>query len=225
MIRFLLILSLTLTAFAGQEAKQLKLQTGETVDYLCFHPGNTQSPTPLLLFLHGGGESGSDLNKVKTHGPPAEIEKGRKYPFIVISPLNPDKKGFWDEDRLARFLDALEKEISFDKSRLYLAGMSRGGYGAYRLTMENPKRFAAVMVLCGAAPTPYAKWLGDTPIHIIHGQKDTSIPVEESVRMTRAIAKAGGNVSLTIDPQAGHDVWTKTFANDETQKWFLKHRR
>ncbi len=110
----------------------------EKIDYLLYLPEEEVArPLPLLLFLHGGGESGDHLEAVKTHGPRFEIEQGRDYPMMVISPLNPDKKGFWDEDRLARFLDALEEQIEFDHSRLYLAGMSRGGYGAYRLAMEN----------------------------------------------------------------------------------------
>jgi len=144
--------------------------------------------------------------------------------MIVISPLNPDKKGFWDEDRLARFLDQLSKQVDYDQTRLYLAGMSRGGNGAYRLAMENPGRFAAMIVHCGAAPTPYAPWLKDLPTWIIHGQKDRVIPVEESVRMARAIEKAKGKVMLTLHPEEGHDVWTRTFAKEQFVNWLLKHK-
>lgn len=103
--------------------------------------------------------------------------------------------------------------------------MSRGGYGAYRLAMENPGRFAAMIVLCAAAPTPYAGWLGSTPIWLIHGEKDSSIPVSESIRMEKSIREKGGNVKLTLHPESGHDVWSETFANDAAIDWLLKHAR
>lgn len=212
---------------ADQENRKAILPTGETVDFLLYQPKAQKAHTtpPLLLFLHGGGESGDDLEKVKTHGPPKEIENGRDYPMIVVSPLNPDAKGFWDEDRLARFLDQLETEIEFDPHRIYLAGMSRGGYGAYRLAMENPDRFAAMVVLCAAAPTPYAGWLGNLPIWLIHGEKDPVIPVDESIRMERAIQKKGGEVKLSIHPDAQHDVWTRTFSGEAVVDWLLEHKR
>lgn len=218
------LLPLAALAADRQEARQLTLPTGEIIDYLLYTPAESAN-APLLLFLHGGGESGRDLAKVKTHGPPKEIENGRDYPMFVVSPLNPDKTGFWDEDRLARFLDALRTELKFDQSRLYLAGMSRGAYGAYRLAMEDPKRFAALIALCGAAPAPYAKWLGDLPVWIIHGEKDQSIPVEQSRAMARALEQAGHKPRLTIHPDAGHDVWTRTFQSPETIKWLLAHHR
>ncbi len=225
-ISFILATALSAFGESRQAALQLTLPTGETVDYLRYTPGeHSETPPPLLLFLHGGGESGDDLDAVKTHGPPFEIEEGRDFPMIVVSPLNPDAKRFWDEDRLARFLDALADEMEFDPTRLYLAGMSRGGYGAYRLAMENPDRFAALLVLCGAAPAPYANWLGDLPTWIIHGEKDTSIPVSESIEMAAAMEKNGGDVTLTLLPEAGHDVWTDTFKDPQTLAWLLQHHR
>jgi len=211
---------------ARQEARQLELPSGETIDFLFYEPENgEEKKLPLLLFLHGGGESGDELERVKTHGPPKEIEAGREFPAIVVSPLNPAKKGFWDEDRLSRFLDALENEVTFDKDRLYLAGMSRGANGAYRLAMENPERFAALLVLCGAAPAPYAGWLKKIPTWIIHGEQDPVIPVRQSLMMAEAMKKAGNKAKLTIHPEDGHDVWTRTFSNDDFMKWFLSHKR
>lgn len=210
-----------------QQSRQIKLSTGEVVDYLLYQPtvDAESAKLPLLLFLHGGGEGGDDLEKVKTHGPPKEIEKGRDFPMIVISPLNPEIRGFWDEDRLARFMDAVIKDLGHDENRVYLAGMSRGGYGSYRLAMENPDRFAAMLILCAAAPTPYAQWLGDVPIWLIHGRKDPVIPVSESIEMEAVLRKKGRKVKLTIHPEASHDVWTQTFESNEAIDWLLKHKR
>jgi len=112
--------------------------------------------------------------------------------MVVVSLLNSDAKGFWEENRLARFLDQLKTEIEFDPHRIYLAGMSRGRYGAYRLVMETPGRFAVMLVLWVASPTPYAGWSGNLPISLIHGEKDPVIPVYESICMERAIQKRGG---------------------------------
>lgn len=217
----------TLADESGQEEKSLELSTGEVVDYLFYQPSEleeNQKP-PLLLFLHGGGESGDDLSRVLTHGPPKRIAEGHRYPMIVVSPLNPDKKGFWDEDRLARFLDELLPSINFDEERVYLAGMSRGAYGGYRLVMENPDRFAAMVALCGAAPSPYAGWLGKIPVWIIHGEKDPVIPVSESQRMAEALREKGGNVRLTLHPESEHDVWTQTFEGTGVEEWLLQHKR
>jgi len=92
----------------------------------------------LVLFRHGGGESGNDLDKVKNGGGPALIEAGQEFPAIVLSPLNPETKGFGDEDRLARFWDAFIAEHEVDSDRIYLTGLSRGAYGVWRLALENP---------------------------------------------------------------------------------------
>lgn len=208
-----------------KEARSLAIVTGETVSYLFYRPNDADQETPLLLFLHGGGESGDDIELLRKHGPPAEIEKGRDFPFYIVSPQNPDENGFWDEDRLARFLDALGDEMDYDRDRLYLAGMSRGAYGAYRLAMENPARFAALLAICGAAPSPYAGWLGDLPVWIVHGTDDPVIPVAESERMTATLRERGNEAKLTIHEGAGHDTWTRTFEGEEWVKWFLSQAR
>ena len=182
-------------------------------------------PLPLLLFLHGGGESGSDLEKVKRHGPPKLIEAGRNFPFIVVSPQNPGSAAFWDEDVLIRLLDHLQATLNVDSDRIYLTGLSRGGYGAWMLALENPGRFAAFIPISGAAPSPYAAWLKDLPTWVFHGALDPVIPVTESERMVAAIQARGGDVRLTVYPDAKHDAWTATYDNPEIYEWLLQHHR
>lgn len=225
-IALLLVGLLPLSLVGRQTAESLTLSTHEVVRYWHYQPeGGGDGPPPLLLFLHGGGESGDDLARVKKHGPPALIAAGQSFPAIVLSPQNPDPKGFWDEDRLARFLDAFIAGHEVDETRIYLTGLSRGAYGSWRLAMENPDRFAAMVVISGAAPAPYAGWLRDLPVRIFHGNEDVAIPVEESHRIFEALRDRGADVELTVYPGVGHDAWTRTYADPAVWDWLFKHRR
>lgn len=218
-------LALSVGAAERQTAQRLTLPSGEVVRFWQYVPPDVESPTPLVLFLHGGGESGDEIEVVKKHGPPALIENGQDFPAIILSPQLPDRRGFWDEDLLARFLQAYIARNAIDPTRIYLTGLSRGGYGAWRLAIENPELFAGMVVISGAAPAPYAGWLGDLPIQVFHGDNDQAIPVDESRRMAAAIAKAGGNVSLTVYPDTGHDAWTRTYENPAVWAWLFNQRR
>ena len=180
---------------------------------------------PLVLFLHGGGEGGNDIEKVKKHGPPKLIAEGQSFPFIVVSPQNPSESQFWDDQQLVRLLDEVQAELPVDPTRIYLTGLSRGGYGAWRLAVQNADRFAALVPICGGGPAPYARKLKDVPTWVFHGAKDSVIPLNESQRMVDALTKAGGNVRFTIYPDAQHDAWTETYDNPELYEWMLNQRR
>ena len=201
------------------------MTTGETVRYWHYQPPDHDGPLPLVLFLHGGGESGDDIERVKKGGVPAMIEAGHEFPAIVLSPLNPETKGFWDEDRLARFLDTFIAQNEVDEDRIYITGLSRGAYGGWRLALENPDRFAAMVVISGAAPEPYSVWMGNLPVWVFHGEDDKPVPVGESQRMVAAINRLGGNAKLTVYPGVGHDAWTQTYANPAVWEWLFAHRR
>ena len=198
----------------------------EPIRYLLYVPKTDPGVSlPLVLFLHGGGEGGDDIEKVKKHGLPKLIDGGKSFPFIVVSPQNPSHSRFWDDQQLIRLLDELEAELPVDTSRIYLTGLSRGGYGAWRLAIQNPDRFAALVPICGGGLAPYAKKLKDVPVWVFHGAKDTVIPLEESQRMVDALRKAGGDVKFTIYPEASHDAWTETYNNPDLYDWLLKQRR
>ena len=179
----------------------------------------------LMLFLHGGGEGGSDINKVLKNGPPKMIADGKSFPCIVVSPLNPSKTEFWDDQALAKLLDRIENDYRVDANRIYLTGLSRGGFGAWRMAMQFPNRFAALIPISGGGVESYAFKLKDLPIWAFHGGKDSLIPVEESQRMVTAVNKVGGTAKLTIYPEAKHDAWTQTYNNPEVFEWlFSQHR-
>jgi predicted peptidase len=196
--------------------------------YLLFLPGGygkTEKNWPLLLFLHGMGESGHDLAKVKTHGPPKVVENKKDFPFIVVSPQCPNPRRGWDPDALNALLDDIVSRYKVDKGRIYLTGLSMGGYGTWALAAAYPHWFAAVAPICGGGNPADAKKLKDLPVWVFHGAKDNVVPPARSREMVDALKKAGADVKFTLYPDAGHDSWTETYDNPEFYKWLLKHKR
>lgn len=179
---------------------------------------------PLLLFLHGAGERGKDLELVKKHGPPKLIAEGQHFPFIVVSPQCPANQ-WWSNDVLAALLDNIVANYRVDESRVYVTGLSMGGYGTWALACEHPERFAAIAPICGGGNRLLAHRLKDVPVWAFHGAKDDVVPLAESERMVNAVKAAGGKAKLTVYPEAGHDSWTATYANPALYKWLLRHRK
>jgi len=218
----------------SQVKKRFERTVQKTValDYLLYLPPgygqDEQKQWPLLLFLHGAGERGNDLDLVKRHGPPRLIAEGKEFPFIVVSPQCP-QNSWWNlhvED-LALLLDELESQYRVDRNRIYLTGLSMGGYGSWHLAVESPGRFAAVVPICGAG-LPFfgfparVQALRDVPIWVFHGAKDEVVPLRESEILVEELRKVGGNVRFTVYPDAGHDSWTETYANPELYEWLLE---
>ncbi|HKJ80039.1 MAG TPA: prolyl oligopeptidase family serine peptidase [Prolixibacteraceae bacterium] len=213
------------TMTAQQKSHSTNVTTETKMNYLLYEPPGSLEKAPLLVFLHGGGEGGNNIEAVKKHGLPMLVENGKVFPFYILSPQNPYEKGFWDDRAVAELIDKIVKEYPVDESRIYLAGLSRGGYGAWRLAMNNPGRFAAMLVICGAsAPDNYAGWIKDIPVWVFHGEKDQTIPASESINMVKALKEQGAEVKLTLYPDAGHDSWTEAFNNDEVFEWLLSHQ-
>jgi predicted peptidase len=197
--------------------------------YLMFLPegyGKEQKRWPLILFLHGAGERGDDLEKVKKHGPPKTVETRRDFPFIVVSPQCPE--GVWwtaKTETLINLLDEIVARYDVDTERVYLTGLSMGGYGSWALASEYPDRFAAVVPICGGGSRMMSLTLKDVPIWAFHGAKDSVVPLKESKEMVDAINARGGSAKLTVYPDANHDSWTQTYDNQELYDWLLQYRR
>ncbi len=179
---------------------------------------------PLILFLHGAGERGSDLNKVRRHGLPTVTDRQPDFPFIVISPQCPAGT-YWPYlvDDLNDLLDRTLKQYRVDPQRIYLTGMSMGGYGTFYLSMAYPERFAALAPICGGGDPSRASRIKHLPIWVFHGARDNIVPIEESEIMVSALRKTGANVQFTVYPNANHDSWTETYNNPELYDWFLRH--
>ncbi|NLH41425.1 MAG: prolyl oligopeptidase family serine peptidase [Planctomycetes bacterium] len=181
---------------------------------------------PLMLFLHGAGERGNDVNKVKVHGPPKLIEQGKDLPFIVVSPQCP-AGSWWTEqiDALTALLDDVQARYAVDTSRVYLTGLSMGGFGSWALGCRYPERFAAVAPICGGGEWFLAERLKSVPVWVFHGAKDSVVPVRESREMVDALKRAGGDVQYTEYPEANHDSWTETYNNPKLYEWFLSQHK
>ena len=197
------------------------------LNYLFYLPetyGNdTTKKWPLILFLHGGGERGDDLSKVKANGPPRLIARGKKIPFIVVSPQIP-LEAFWDPDLLVSMLRYIIINYRVDEERVYLTGLSIGGLGTWQTAQKYPEMFAAIAPVSGWGD-PLQLWkIRHTPVWIFHGAKDPVVPVIASSVMADTL-KQYDNVELTIYPKGGHDKWNETYDNAKLYEWFLNHKR
>jgi predicted peptidase len=215
-------------AIPAQQAKtfEQKITTTAKLNYLLSLPadyGKSRKSWPLVLFLHGAGESGSDLAKVKTHGPPKLVEANGPFPFILVSPQSPGRG--WNPDVLNALLDSVIKQYRVDKDRVYLTGLSMGGYGTWSLAAAYPEKFAALAPICGGGNPADAAKLARLPIWVFHGGKDPTVPLKRSEEMVEALKAAGDNPKFTVYPEAGHDSWTATYDNPEFYQWLLAQKR
>lgn len=213
----------------GQHPKVFEKTITKTVScqYLLFLPdgyGGKRQQWPLILFLHGLGQCGNDLEKVKVHGPPKIVENQRDFPFIVVSPQCPEGQ-WWSNDVLIGLLDEVVSKYAVDDEQVYLTGLSMGGFGTWNLACAYPDRFAAIAPICGGGNPIEARHLKNVPVWAFHGAKDNVVPLKQSEEMVNAIKGRGGDAKLTVYPDAGHDSWTKTYNNEELYEWFLKHRK
>lgn len=200
------------------------------LDYLLYLP--EQVPTsgkkrPLMLFLHGAGERGDDLERVKRNGPPMLVEQGKDFPFIIASPQCP-KDISWSHPEniiaLNALIDELVANYPVDESRIVLTGLSMGGFGTWVLAASYPGRFAAIAPICGGAGRMMARPLVNMPTWVFHGAKDKVVPLSQSQEMVDALKEKGSTrVKFTVYPETGHNSWVEAYNNPELYKWLLTH--
>ncbi len=208
----------------------LKLSDGESIDYLIYAPANYDAngsePVPMLLFLHGRGESNGPLSKVTTWGPPRMVARGDHFPFMVVSPQCPASDHWGSEKQLqylTELLDDLTRHHKVDHARIYLSGLSMGGYGSWALAAKHPQRFAAVIPICGGGNPGHAEQLKDIPIWVFHGNDDRVVPLQRSTEMVEAIQRAGGSqIRYTTLEHIGHASWAAAYESPDVYGWMLK---
>lgn len=209
-----------------QTPKRLSVQIPVEMDYLLYLPKDYDSKEswPLILFLHGSGERGSDLELVKKHGPPKLINEGKEFPFIVVSPQC-RKDVWWEPNELTALLDDVVKTHKVDQDRICVTGLSMGGFGTWRLAAYTPERFAALAPICGGGEPYWASRFANVPTWAFHGAKDEGVPLRRTEEMIEAMRKKDGEPKLTVYPDAGHDSWTETYNNPEFYEWLLVQKR
>jgi predicted peptidase len=207
------------------------LKTFET-KYLLFPPKQYDQQKdkkwPVLIYLHGAGTRGQDLQKINQEGLPFLLNAGKQLPFLVIAPLCPADEWWdsrWSVESLNTLLDEVLENYRADSSRVYVTGWSMGGAGVWRLAHDFPHRFAAIAPLCGKSQLRYVESLKNTAVWAFHGAKDSVVPFTESQKMIDALQNIGAEARLTTLAEAEHEIWPQVYNNIEFYDWLLKHTK
>jgi acetyl esterase/lipase len=199
---------------------------------------------PVILYLHGRGERGSEgMWQTQTGLPQAVRDHPERWPFVLILPQCPYPSFWTDSEMLALALAALDQETAefhLDRERTYLTGLSMGGYGAWELARLYPQRWAAVAIAAGGIfwsyqperwqqtatlPAEYARAVGRTPVWIFHGSDDNIVNPHQSELMFNALKSSGGRVRLWVYQGLKHDCWSRAYNEPELPRWLLEHSR
>ena len=186
---------------------------------------------PLLLFLHGWGESGDDLDFLKYHGVPKYLDTSDGPPFVVLAPQAPEGIEWQELTReLLDFLDCLLSEYDADPDRIYLTGLSTGGKGAWALAAQNPDVFAALAPVAADIPQvegfmDLVPGLRSVPTWVVHGERDDVYPLEGARTIVEKLESADGDVMLTVVPRAGHVSWEDFYGQPAFYQWLLRQSR
>jgi predicted esterase len=234
-----LLLSIPLMLFVGLCLDKLAKDPGRPsapytsdsqsiYDYLIYLPkeykADIHKKWPLLIYLHGKSRRGNDLERLKRYGPPALIKRGKEFPFVVVSPQCPTSDT-WNNDRWFIPLHReLTRKYRIDQDRIYLIGMSLGGYGVWYTATTYPEYFAAIVPICGGGNPKLACRIKHIPIWVFHGRKDKIVLPEKSAEMVAAVKSCGGKVRFTLLENMGHDLHL-VFHNEKIYTWLLKQRK
>lgn len=229
----------TATAPSGQHAHRFEktIEKRLETNYLLYLPasyGMDDRRWPLLVYLHGGGGSGTEIDRLARYPLVERLEREVDFPFVVVTPQCPPGRltghgpmgDTWSEH--AELVDALIDELlgayRLDPDRVVLVGHSMGGYGAWYLAHRYPERFAAVAPMSGPGVTWWTYRAQDTPFWVFHGEEDEAVPIVESEAMVRALKEIGGRVRFTRYLGGGHAI-RQPFEEDELYDWLLEQRR
>ena len=177
---------------------------------------------PIIFYLHGRHASGKHLESLERYGLPYYLSKGKKIDFIVVSPQCPWNKNWSSDDWFNPVYDEVAAKLRVDDNRVYLMGMSMGGFGTWALADRMPDRFAAISPMCGGADVKWADQLSKIPTWVFHGTADREIPISRSEVMVKALEKLKANVRFSRLKNQGHDI-SKQFNNDELYNWLMQY--
>ena len=208
--------------------KSFENADGTTSKYVVYVPPKLGENPPVILFLHGSGETKGGAKMPAEVGIGPALVKRPNFPAVVVIPQS--EKRTWGADtpdgkRALAALDAVVAEYKCDPKRVYLSGLSMGGYGAWSIAAAYPEKWAALVPVCGGGKPSDAEKLSNLPIWCFHGDEDKAVPVARSREMIESIRRAGGSPVYTEYKGVGHNSWDKAYGTDELYDWLLAQRR
>lgn len=207
--------------FSGKVTKEVALR------YLVWMPDPVSKPAagwPLMIFLHGSGERGRNLAKVKSLGPPMYAAAGRRFPFVLVAPQADDGDS-WHSDAIEALRADLVGRLPIDPDRVLMTGASMGGYGAWNYAVAYPEQLAAAAPVCGVGNVERAARVVPVPVWAFHGARDPVVPIAADREMVEAVRDAGGQVKFTVYDDVGHNAWERAYADPALYTWLLAQRR
>lgn len=221
---FLLAISFFVTNLNAQSLK--KDSVSIDYKYLVHIPKDTpeSGKFPLILFLHGAGSRGDDINMVGTHNPLKHYPNKGDFPFLLVAPQCPAGKS-WNPDILLNILAELEKKYPIDLNKEYITGLSLGGKGVWDLLQKAPDKFAAAAPVCGWGDSANLCLLKYTPVWAFHGKEDQAVLPQQSIGMITALNNAGGHGKIKLYDHTKHNSWDSAYAEPKLYEWLLKHSR
>ena len=220
--------------FGSDPIIQQEVYDPSTLNYLLFKPRDTSAVEsgkyPLIVTLHGIGERGSDLWKVKNEGLPKILDGKNDFKFIVVSPQCPSTTEWYYNDgiqqKLDKMIDSVISRYPVDVNRIYLTGLSMGGIGTLDLAIRYPARFAALIPIAFRIEDGWNLCaIKDIPMWVFHGERDDIIPISKAQAVVNALVVCGGNPLFTIYPDLYHDSWTRTYNNPDIYTWLLSKKK
>lgn len=224
-----LILIFSLTAYLRAQYDYIRPVTGEIpggYNFWVYTPTDyyyTYETTPVIIFLHGQSLCGRDINRVRRYGPLDAIVRGREIDALVVVPQNPG--GAWNPQKINEVLEWTKKNYPCDSTRVYVIGMSLGGYGTMDFAGTYPDKVAAAMALCGGCSLKDKSGLGGLPLWILHGTADRAVPVRQSQAVVKELQDNGLDSRLRFDwlPGASHGALARILYMKKTYEWLFSH--
>lgn len=188
------------------------------------HKPETKTPIPLIIFLHGSGERGTDVEKVKVHGPLKYVNNNTLDAFI-LAPQCPENT-YWESESLFQLIQKICKENpNIDPQRIYLTGLSMGAWGVWNLAFAHPEMFAAIVPIAGfvdRVPMVENCKIKHIPTHIYHGLLDDVVDVNYAIEIYKKLKTCSLYIALTIFDDANHDSWSRVYDNAKTYEWMFQ---
>jgi predicted peptidase len=231
------LVSGVLGSCAGPGGRALKYadDRAEEIPYvLRTPPGGAGEGLPLIVFLHGSGECGTDNRRQLAVGLPRVVREGEgDWPCYMLFPQKPTKAAAWEDHEaavIAMVAQTLAAHPDIDPARVVLTGLSQGGHGSWVIGSRSPDLWAGVAPVCGYArpltPEQIARGLRDMPVWAFHGERDDVVPAAESRALIEAVRAAGNEgARLTLYPEANHNSWDAAYGDPEVRRWLLTRRR